>query len=57
MAIDSEKNLQLLVTMPKKLKEEIEDYQFKNRISSRTAAILELLRKGLNQDNKEEPAE
>lgn len=57
MAIDSEKNLQILVTMPKELKEEIEDYQFKNRIANRTAAILELIRKSLDQDKKEEPAE
>ena len=57
MAIDSEKNLQILVTMPKELKEEIEDYQFKNRIANRTAAILELIRKSLDQDNKEEPTE
>lgn len=58
MAIDSEKNTQILVTMPKELKEEIEDYQFENRINNRTAAILELIRKGLiADDNKSEPAE
>lgn len=47
MAIDSEKNIQILVTMPIELKKDIEDYQFENRVPSRTAAILELIRKGL----------
>ena len=55
MAIDSEKNTQVLVTMPWDLKEEIEDYQFANRVPSRTAAILELIRKGLDQEK--EPTE
>lgn len=57
MAIDRDKNTQILVTMPWELKEEIEDYQFKNRIPNRTAAILELIEKGIVKDNKEEPAD
>lgn len=57
MAIDYDKNTQILVTMPKELKEEIEDYQFENRFPSRTSAILDLIEKGLKHDKKEEPAE
>lgn len=57
MAIDKEINTQILLTMSHILKEEIEDYQFKNRIPSRTAAIIELIEKGLNNDVKKEPTE
>lgn len=53
MPIDSDKNTQILVTMPKELKAAIEDYQFTNRIPSRTAAILELINKGLIYTEKE----
>ena len=57
MAIDPEKNTQILVTMPWELKEKIENYQFSNRIPNRTVAILDLIRKGLDSSNKEEPTE
>ena len=57
MAVDKDKNTQILVTMPWELKEEIEDYQFENRIPNRTAAILDLIENGLAKENKEEPAE
>jgi len=57
MAIDKSKNTQILVTMPNQLKEEIENYQFDNRLPSRTAAILELIQKGLDHENKKESAE
>lgn len=52
MAINDEKNTQILVTMPWELKEEIETYQFNNRIPNRTEAIRELIRKGLDQDKE-----
>ena len=52
MAIDKSKNTQVLVNMPKELKREIEDYQYSNRIPSRTAAILELIQKGIEQDKE-----
>ena len=57
MAIDPDKKTQILVTMPWELKEEIENYQFSNRIPNRTVAILELIRKGLGSSNNEEPTE
>ncbi|WP_320165389.1 hypothetical protein [uncultured Trichococcus sp.] len=57
MAIDQSKNTQILLTIPHELKEAIEDYRFENRISSRNAAILELIKKSLDSIKKEEPAE
>lgn len=52
MAIDPKKNTQILLTVSWELKEEIENYQFKSRIPSRTAAIIELIEKGLESNNK-----
>lgn len=57
MAIDPKKNTQILLTVSWELKEEIENYQFKSHIPSRTAAIIELIEKGLESNNKKEPAE
>lgn len=57
MPIDKEKNTQVLVTMPWELKEEIETYQFENRIPNRTSAILDLIRKGLDHKDNKEPTE
>ena len=57
MAIDKNINTQILLTMSHTLKDEIEDYQFENRIPSRTAAIIELIEKGLEYDKKKEPTD
>ena len=57
MAIDQSKNTQILLTIPHELKEAIEDYRFENRISSRNAAILELIKISLDSIKKKEPAE
>ena len=58
MAIDKEKNTQLLVTLSWELKEAIEDYQFSNRLPSRTYAILQLIKLGLEYAPKyKEPTE
>lgn len=58
MANESDETVKILVAMPRELKEEIEDYQFGNRIPNRTAAILELIEKGLGKSGKDkEPAE
>lgn len=52
MAIDKDKNTQVLVTMSHDLLEKIEDFQFENRIPNRTEAIRELLRIGLKSGDK-----
>lgn len=57
MPIDRDKNTQILVTMPWELKEEIEEYQHKEMISSRTSAILDLIEKGLENSKNEESTE
>lgn len=49
MAIDKDKNTQILLTLSKELLEKIEDYQFKNRIPSRSETIRLLLEKGLEK--------
>lgn len=47
MSIDKNKNTQILITMNKDMLEKIEDYQFSNRIKSRTEAVRQLIEKGL----------
>lgn len=47
MAIDKEKNTQVLVTIPNEMLQKIEDYQFDNRIKNRSEAIRTLIEKGL----------
>lgn len=48
MTIDKGKNTQVLLTLSKELLEKIEDYQFENRIASRSEAIRTLLKKALD---------
>ena len=49
MSIDKDKNTQVLLTISKELLDQVEDYQFKNRIPSRSEALRELLKKGLEK--------
>lgn len=49
MAIDKDKNTQVLLTITKELLEKIEDYQFNNRIPNRSEAIRQLIEKGLER--------
>jgi hypothetical protein len=57
MAIDQSKNAQILLTIPHELKEKIEDYRFENRIQSRNAAILELIKTALELNKQAKPTE
>jgi len=57
MAIDQSKNTQLLLTLPHELKEKIDDYRFENRIQSRNAAILELIKTALELNKQAKPTE
>lgn len=50
MAIDKEKNTQVLVTIPNEMLEKIEDFQFDNRIKNRSEAIRILIEKGLEKE-------
>lgn len=47
MAIDKDKNTQILITVNKEMLQKIEDYQFSNRIKSRTEAIRQLIDIGI----------
>ena len=49
LAIDKDKNVQVLITIPIGLLKEIEDYWHKNKIKNRTEAIRELIIKGLEK--------
>lgn len=50
MAIDKDKNVQVLITIPLELLEEIENYWHENKIKNRTEAIRELIIKGLEKE-------
>lgn len=49
MAIDDSVNTQILLTLPKELLKQIEDYQFENRIKNRSEAARILIIKGLEK--------
>ena len=55
MAIDKEKNTQILVTFPIETVKRIENYWHKKKIKNRNEAIRELIAKGLDNDVKESP--
>lgn len=48
--IDKEKNTQVLITISHEMLEQIEDFQFENRIKNRSEAIRTLITKGLEKD-------
>lgn len=52
MAIDKDKNTQVLLTLPLEMLKSIEDYQFKNRINNRSEAIRKLLTLAIEQSNQ-----
>lgn len=47
MAIDKDKNTSVLLNIPNESLKKIEDFQFSNRIKSRSEAIRILIEKGL----------
>lgn len=47
MAIDKEKNTQILVTFSNEIVEEIEQYWHDNKLKNRSEAIRDLVKKGL----------
>lgn len=49
MSIDKDKNAQVLLTISKELLDQVEDFQFSNRIASRSEALRELIRRGLEK--------
>lgn len=47
MAVDKEKNTQVLVTFPNDMLQEIENHWYENRFKNRNEAIRDLVDKGL----------
>ena len=47
--INKEEKTNVLILIPNDLLKKIEDYQFDNRISNRSEAIRELIKKGLEK--------
>ena len=47
MAVDKEKNTQILVTFPNEVVEQIEKYWHDNKLKNRSETIRELVKKGL----------
>ncbi|KHF26824.1 putative nickel-responsive regulator [Anoxybacillus sp. BCO1] len=52
MAIDKNKNTQILVTFPNELVEQIEKYWHENQLKNRNEAIRELVKIGLEKSSK-----
>jgi metal-responsive CopG/Arc/MetJ family transcriptional regulator len=53
MAVDKEKNTQILVTFPNEIVAEIEEYWHDNKLKNRNEAIRELVIKGLKKELQE----
>ncbi|SDO78882.1 ribbon-helix-helix domain-containing protein [Halobacillus aidingensis] len=51
MAVDKNKNEQILVTFPKEMVKAIEDHWHENRLKNRSEAIRDLVNKGLKNSN------
>ena len=52
MAIDKNKNTQVLVTLPNELLKQIEDYWHANKLKNRTEAIRKLIKIGLSKSSQ-----
>lgn len=53
MAVDKEKNKQILVTFPNELLDQIEEYWHEKKLKNRNEAIRELIQKGLENEPTE----
>lgn len=52
MAVNPETTVRKLVSLPKEVAKEIEDYRFENRIKTESEAIRQLIKLGLEQTQK-----
>lgn len=53
MAVDKNKNKQILVTIPNETLDEIEAYWHKNELKNRSEAIRELIQLGLKKESSD----
>ncbi|GAN61621.1 hypothetical protein ACI01nite_24860 [Acetobacter cibinongensis] len=52
MAINKEKTVQKLISMPRELAEEISNYRYDNRLPSEAEAVRQLIKLGLEKRKK-----
>lgn len=53
MAINKEKTVQKLISMPRELAEEISNYRYDNRLPSEAEAVRQLIKRGLKKEKSE----
>lgn len=53
MSAEKTELTKILIRFPEDLLEEIETYRFENRVTNRTQAILDLIKKGLEKEPTE----
>lgn len=53
MAVDKTKNSQILVTFPKEMVDQIEEYWHENKLKNRNEAIRKLVQLGLKKEQPE----
>ena len=51
MTVDKKKNTQILVTFPKDLLDDIEEYWHEKKIANRSESIRKLVKLGLEKEN------
>lgn len=57
MAVDKNKNKQVLVTIPNEMLEEIEDFRFAKKYNNRNEAIRALIQSGIDTEKQNKPNE
>lgn len=57
MAVDKNKNKQVLVTIPNEMLEEIEDFRFAKKYNNRNEAIRALIQSGIDRKKQNKPNE
>lgn len=55
--VEEAKLVKKLINYPDHIVEQVEDYRYENRLPNFSAAVIELIQKGLEASKKEEPAE
>lgn len=57
MAVDKNKNKQVLVTIPNEMLLEIEDFRFAKKYNNRNEAIRALIQSGIDREKQNKPNE
>lgn len=54
---DETKLIKKLINYPESIVNQVEDYRFENRLPNFSAAVIELIQKGLEASKQKEPVE